>query len=346
LLVLLVVIMLIKRQHWVQIEGTLLVFSSLGGLGIALWFLWDGVILGDPLYWHHYLLSGAADTTNYTYHSLRQSIGAYMLVSMETVGPILFVLAAIAVVVFVFRLRLAPTMFGGIAFLTPFAFYIFIVFAGQDTIYLPGVGPANTLYNIWNVRFGVQAVAPIALFVAILARHWSHTRRAPLWTVMRQIVLVIAIGIQTTLTAYGGIISLQDGMYGYACKPTGHITIYLAQHYVGGRILEDVNSYFFNEADIGIDLKDAIYEGSGKTWKRALNDPASVVDWIIAQPTAQDDPIASHINLQSPAFLSQFTLVVRQADGITLFHRNGGSLTTRPIPSSLIADHRLCKPYI
>src|SRR5258708_15824279 len=74
LLVLLVVVMVIKRQHRAQIEGTLLVFSSLGGLGIALWILWDAVILGDPLYWHHYLISGVADATNYTYHHLWQSI--------------------------------------------------------------------------------------------------------------------------------------------------------------------------------------------------------------------------------------------------------------------------------
>ncbi len=345
LLVLLVVVGWIKRQRWVQIEGTLLVFSSLGSLGIGLWILWDAVILGDPLYWHHYLFSGAADTRFYTYHQLWQSISAYMFLSMETVGPILYLLAAIAVVAFVFWLRLAPTMFGGVAFLTPFAFYILIFFAGQDTIYLPGIGPATTWHYMWNVRFGVQTVAPIALFLAILARGWSITKLAPLWTVIRQIVLVIAIGIQTMLIAYGGIISLQDGVYGASCLPTERITIYLAQHYAGGRILEDVNAFPINEADIGIDLKGTIYEGSGELWRKALNDPASVVDWIIVQPKIKNDLIASHIDLKSPEFLSQFTLVVQQWDGLSLYHRNGRSpLPTRPIPSSLLTDHRLCSP--
>lgn len=344
LLVLLVIVGCIKRQRWVQIEGTALIFSSLGSLGIALWVLWDAVILGDPLYFHDYLFSGAADTRFYTYHHLLLSIGAYMLPSLETVGPILFVLAAIAVVIFVLQFRLAPTTFGGVAFLAPFVFYILIFFTGQDTIYLPGLGPAGTWHYLWNVRFGVQSVAPIALFIAVLAGRWSHTKRAPFWRLLRQIALVIAIVIQTTLTACGGIISLQDGLYGVSCLPTERITLYLAQHYAGGRILEDVNAFPINEANTGMDLKDAIYEGSGELWKKALLDPASVVDWIIAAPAVPNDLIAEHIALKSPAFLAQFALVVQQRDGLVLYHRIGHSpLPTRPLPSSLLTEHRLCR---
>ena len=344
LLVLLVIVGFIKRQHWVQIEGTVLIFSSLGSLGIVLWILWDAVILGDPLYFHHYLFSSAADARFYTYHHLLLSIGAFMLLSLETAGPILFVLAAIAVVVFVFQLRLVPTMFGGLAFLAPFAFYILIFFTGQDTIYLPGLGPATTWHYLWNVRFGVQTVAPIALFIAVLAGRWSRTKRAPLWAIIRQLILVIAIVTQAIVTAYGGIISLQDGLYGASCLPTERITLSLAQHYAGGRILEDVNAFPINEADIGMDLKDAIYEGSGELWQKALHDPASVVDWVIAAPNIQNDLIARHIDLKSPKFLSQFTPVVQQTDGLILYHRIGRSpLLTRSIPSSLFTDHRLCR---
>ncbi|PYV90247.1 MAG: hypothetical protein DMG90_09615, partial [Acidobacteria bacterium] len=341
LLVLIVVVGWIKRQRWAQIEGALLIFGSLGSLGIALWILWDGVILGDPFYWHDYLFEGVTHAPFYTYSNLWQSISAYMLLSIETVGPILFVLAATAVIVFVSRIRLTPTMLGGLAFLTPFAFYILIFFTGQDSIYIPGIGPANTWHDLWNVRFGVQAVAPIALFLAILA---SSRSIRPLWSVIRQAILIIVIGVQTMLTSYGGIISLQDGLYGASCLPTERITIYLAQHYASGRILEDVNAFPVNEADIGeMDLKDTIYEGSGEVWKKALKNPASAVDWIIAQPRIKNDLIATHIDLNSPKFLSQFTLVVEQGDGLRLYHRIGRSpLPTRPAPSSLLTDHRLC----
>ncbi len=322
LLVLLVVVGWIKRQHLAQIEGILIVFVTLAGLGIGLWFLWGWVIFGDALYFHHFLYSSAADARFYTYHNLLQSILSYMLTSIETVGPILFVLAAIAVVVFVFRRRLAPDMFGAIAFLTPFVFYILIFYFGQDTIYVPGVGPANTWHYLWNVRFGVQAVAPAALFLAILARLWPISMPARIRPLIGQIVLVIAIVIQTILTASGGIISLQDGQYGFSCALTEPITVYLAQHYDGGRILEDANAVYISESEAGIDLKNTIYEGSGGLWKKALGDPASMVEWIIVSPDALNEPIAKHIDLKSPAFLSQFTLVVQEPDSInySLYH--------------------------
>jgi len=60
-----------------------------------------------------------------------------MLLSMETVGPILFVLTAIAVVVFIFRCRLASDMFGSMAFLTPFVFYILIFYSGFTGLVTP-----------------------------------------------------------------------------------------------------------------------------------------------------------------------------------------------------------------
>jgi len=350
LLVLLVVLGWSKRQHLAQIEGTLIVFVTLAGLGIGLWFLWCGVIFGDPLYWHHYLYGNDLATQNYTYHHLWQSISVYMLLSLKTVGPILLVLAAIAIVVFVFRRRLAPDMFGAMAFLTPFVFYILICYFGQNTIFLPGVGPANTSRFLWNVRFGAEIVAPAALFLATLAQGWSISIPARIRPLIGQIVLVIAIVIQTILTAYGGIISLQDGQYGFSCAPIAPITIYLAQHYDGERILEDANAFLITESEAGIDLKNTIYEGSTGLWKKALNDPASMVEWIMVSPDAPNDPIAKHIDLESPAFLSQFTLVVQERDSISygvyhlsLYHRNGRSpLPARPIPSSLLTDHRLC----
>ncbi len=346
LLVLMVVLAWSKRQHLAQIEGTLIVFVTLAGLGIGLWFLWDGVIFGDPLYFHHYLFSSAANEGFYTYHNLLQSIIAYMLTSIETVGPILFVLGAIAVVVFVFRCRLAPDMFGAMAFLTPFVFYILLFYFGQDTIYLPG----NTSHTLWNVRFGAEIVAPAALFLATLAEGWSISMPARIRPLIGQIVLVIAIVIQTTLTASGGIISLQDAQYGSSCARTEPMAFYLAQHYDGGRILEDANASDINESEIGIDLKNTIYEGSAELWKKALNDPASMVEWIIVSPDAPGDPIAKRIDLESPAFLSQFTLVVQEQDSImygsyrlSLYHRHGRSpLPKRPIPASLLTDHRLC----
>jgi cellulose synthase/poly-beta-1,6-N-acetylglucosamine synthase-like glycosyltransferase len=342
--VLLVVTALIKRQSWQKIQGILLIFGSLGSLGIILWLLWDAIIFGDPLYWHHYLFGGkAADTRFYTYHDLWQSISAYTMLSMSTIGPLLLILGFTGAITFVLRQRLTSEMIGGIAFLTPYFFYILIFFIGQDTIYLPGIGPATIWHYMWNVRFGVETVAPVALFVAVLVKLWSPRNWRSLWGFLQPMLFVGMILVQTVVVAHSGIVSLQDGLYGDSCLPTERITIFLAQHYAGGKILEDVNAFPIHEADIGIHLKDAVYEGSGPLWDQALKNPYATVDWIIAQPKVENDLIATHINLKSPVFLSQFHLEVEQRDGLTLYHKIGGPpLPTRPVPSSLYTDHRLC----
>jgi cellulose synthase/poly-beta-1,6-N-acetylglucosamine synthase-like glycosyltransferase len=344
--VLLVVAARMKGQSWHKIEGIALIFGSLGCLGIILWVLWDAIIMGDPLYWHHFLFGGnAADARFYTYHNFWQSISAYTILSMSTVGPLLFILAMTGVITFVLRQRFTTDMIGGIAFLAPFFFYILTFFIGQETIYLPGIGPARTLHAMWNVRFGVETVAPVALFLAVLVRLWSPSNWRSLWGVLQPTLFVGGILVQTVLVAYGGIVSLQDGLYGVSCLRTEPITIFLAQHYAGGKILEDLNDFRINEADTGIRLKDTIYEGSGPLWKQALQDPVATVDWIIVQSKLQNDPIATHINLKSPVFLSHFPLVVKQLDGLVLYHKIGGPpLPTKPIPSSRFTDHHLCGP--
>jgi hypothetical protein len=60
-------------------------------------------------------------------------------------------------------------------------------------------------------------------------------------------------------------------------------------------------------------------------------------------PRNQNDLVAQRINPQDPVFLSQFTLVVREPSGLSLFHRNGlPPLPTRPVPDGLLTAHSLC----
>ena len=125
------------------------------------------------------------------------------------------------------------------------------------------------------------------------------------------------------------------------------MTVYLAQHYAGGRILEDGFTTHTNanslESEAGIDFKNMIREDSGNAWIQSLRAPAEMVDWIIVNPGNPNDLIARHIDVHSQAFLSQFTLTVREADGLSLYHHNGlAPLPTRPISLDLFAAHQLC----
>jgi cellulose synthase/poly-beta-1,6-N-acetylglucosamine synthase-like glycosyltransferase len=337
-LVLIVPIGLLKHQRRAQIGGNLLLFGTLGGLGIGLWFLWCLLIFKDPLYFQHGPFSSQLQQAGLigenqlqTYRSLWESVRYYTIVSVETVGPIVFVLAVLAVLAFVVRRWRAPEVFGALAFLTPFAFYVVSLYTGQATIFAPGaVHPGTTASQFYNVRYGSEIVAPAAVFLATLVS------RLPL----AKILLVAAILVQSILTFQGGTIALQDGLYGTSCEPTNQITIYLAAHYNGGKVLDDIRT-MEDFAEAGIDGKDVIFQATNPYWDRALSDPASLVDWIVMAP---GDDVEKAINPNSPAFLSQYTLLV-QDRGALLFHRTGlPPLPTRSVPSALLTEHALCKP--
>lgn len=349
-LVFIVVIGWIRHQRRAQIEANLLAFGTLGGLGIVLWFLWCEVIFGDPLYWQHSSFSSQAQQQQliklkllFTYHNLWQSIRTYSIDSMLNVGSILFVLAAIAVVVFFLRRRITPEMLAASAFLVPFVFYVFSLYQGQAALFAPGASPAHAPHSMsfYNARYGIEVVAPAALFLAALVGREFMGRGQ----IALQIILSIAILVQSMLTASGGIVSLQEGQYGLDCAPLHPLVVYLSQHYAGGKILADTFTSGASSLgpDVGVDFKNMVYEGSGELWNQALSAPASVVDWVIANPRDQNDLVAKHIDVRSQIFLSQFTLVVQEESGLSLFQRNGlPPLPMKPVPPNLLTEHRLC----
>lgn len=345
-LVLIGIIGMIKRQRWAQIEGNLIVFSIMGGLGIVLWLAWCYIIFGDPLYFQRGPFSSQAQQKAlidahvlFTYHDLWQSIRYYTIDSILNVGAALFVLSIIAVVVFVFRSRQWSEKIAALVFLVPFVFYVLSLYTGQAALYVPGAVPPDYEHQIYNARYGVELVAPVALFLATLASSMTMGRR--LLRLLGHIVIGGVIIVQTVLTASGGIVSLQDGQFGLSCAHSHSIIIFLAQHYDGGRILEDLYDTKIDalNPEAGIDFKNVVYEGSGRLWQQSLRDPASMVNWIIVNPADQHDLVAQRL---TPAFNAQFTRDIEEANGLSLFHRNGLSVPTRPVPTFLLSEHTLC----
>ncbi len=92
-----------------------------------------------------------------------------------------------------------------------------------------------------------------------------------------------------------------------------------------------------------MNFRDFIYEGSGRLWREALQNPGAMVDWIIVRPSDVSDEVSHTIDMNSPAFLAQFTLVLQEPDGIYLYHHTGRPpLPMRPAPLYVLTEHRLC----
>jgi hypothetical protein len=343
-LILIVLIGLLKRHRRAQIEGNLILFGTMGGIGIALWFMWCYLIFGDPLYFQRGPFSSQSQQKAlinahvlFTYHDIWQSIRYYTIDCMSNVGPVLFVLAVIAAIVFVVRHRFSAEMLASLVFLAPFAFYVISLYTGQAAIYVPGAVPTSFNQPIYNVRYGVEVVAPVALFMATLASSFTPGRIR----VLGQLLLVFLISLQSIVLSTTGIISLEDGQFGVSCAHSHPIILFLAQHYNGGRILEDLYTTKMDalNPEANIDFKEMVYEGSGQLWKQALVHPVTTVNWIIVNQADPYDQVALHLTV---GFNAQFTRDIEEPDGLSLYHRNGLVVPTRPIPQFFLTQHALC----
>jgi cellulose synthase/poly-beta-1,6-N-acetylglucosamine synthase-like glycosyltransferase len=349
LAVLVVVIGRQKGHRWAHIEGNLLVFCSLGGLGIGLWLLWCSIIFGDPLYFLHGPFSAQAQQAEllkqgvlFTYHNLPASILVYLAVLIKTIGPGLAILDCISLLIFLVNRRTSPELLVMLAFLAPLVFYVSSLYSGQAALFVPGAVPAHSSYTLFNVRYGAEAVAPASLFLAFLARLFSGWKKNLRF--LSPEILVAIIMVQSALVATTGIITLQDGQSGTSCFASHPIEFFLVQHYNGGRILTDDYTAQDDalEPEAGIHFENIIYEGSSQLWDQALKKPAALVDWIIVNPSNRQDLVANQLMLH-PVLLSPFTRVVQEQNGLSLYHKNGtGHLPTRLLPSYLLTEHSLC----
>jgi hypothetical protein len=340
-LVLVVLIGIRKGFSREKIRATALFYAMSGGLGIGLWLLWNRIIFGDWLYFQRSEYSAQDQQQLYInrhldpmYHNLTMSVRNVTVLVGETVGPILLVALALALITYIARARVSSAVLAASALLIPVAFYVISCFTGQAIIFAPGAAPVGVHVAWFNARYGTSIVPPVAVFIATLVSRWP----------LGQIVMSALIAIQSLMVAHGGIISLQDGQFGYSCEPASAIPAYLAQHYDGGLILDDAYHTGQDFAAAGIHLKQVIYQGSGHLWQQSLADPAAHVAWIVTQP---DDLVSRRIATSSDAFQSQFTLVMQDPlSGVYLYRRSDlPPLPTRTLPQDLTRnDYALCHP--
>lgn len=346
LLALLVIVCWRKRYPKAQTYAYLIVYGTLGGIGIVLWFIWNQLIFGSPLAFLSGSYSSQAQTKTFiaggyanTYHSLWQSVRTYSIATAESIGPLVFALGIVAIVVFLSQRRFSADALAACSLLVPFAFYVVAFYLGQDVMYIPHAN--HPPYFFYNARFGAEMAAPAAVFLATLAEEVTWWLPLAWLGQLAQFALVAVLLAQSAIISWGGVISLQDGQIGASCYVGHPIVAYLAQHYDGGRVLIDEYHSQIDLSSAGIAFGREIYEGDAAIWTAALHDPSAYVEWIITVP---NDQISQHVNMRSPSFVREFTFVAQDSPtGAKLWHRNGlPPLPNRPVPSDALAPYVAC----
>lgn len=289
--------------------------------GIAIWFLWDMLILGDPLYFTHSQFSANAQQQSWlsrgelpAYHNFIQAI-LYYTVTVETnLGLIVALLALIAFIFFLLRNRLLSNYILLILLFVPFIFNVVTLFLGQSVIFIPLLTPKTFQWQLFNARYGVLMVPAAAVLIGFL---FANAKLA----VRTLFLLLIVSQLAVFQLGYQPVITYQDGVSGLSASKKPDAQHWLASHYTNGLVLLDDYARTISIIESGIPMHDVVYIGNKPYWDNSLREPQKNVTWVVMQ---KDDTVwkALYTNKDARGMLYKYYKKVYTSPDILIFERN------------------------
>lgn len=256
-------------------ESALVLFLSLGGLGIFLWFLWNLTIFGDAFYFISGPYSAAAQ------QKVLKSVGQlptqgnvltasfyYMWSVIENNGLFITIGAVLGLFITPFILKNKSMIVVVGALLTPIIFNIIALFMGQSAMNILQA-PDNP--GLFNIRYGMMALPAIAIILGIVATN----------KYLRILVVALVLFQSVLFFQQGQPITLRDGLGGLKnTYYTIEASAWLKENYEGGLILTSLASHDAFVARTQIPMKNYIHEGTREYWHNALKQPSKDATYI------------------------------------------------------------------
>lgn len=293
-----------KKNNIKTAEGTVILFSTLAGFGIAVWFLWNLLIFKDPLYFafgpfsahsqqQQLLEAGGLPTKG----NIILSAEIYLFALLYNSYTIPAIVSLIGLVLFILDKTLtASTRRAGLILLSPLVFNIIALFLGHSVLYLPDFSG-----NSWfNIRYGVMVLPSIAIFCGY-AVHRLHAAR---WIIISCLSLVMVLAIfNKDATA------IDDARYGNSQKNVSEVAGFLNVHAKSQKefILISAASHDAVIFSSDLPMKRFIHEGTGIYWESATTVPDRWARWIIMR-TYDNNDLAWRLVNTTPGF-SKYELV-------------------------------------
>jgi len=292
-------------------------FATLPAIG-ALWWMWfNWVNFGDPLEFQRGRYSAQAQQALLArqgklpdQHDLLRSLGTYTTSVVRGAGWILVVLGVAGMIAWAFHRRtsasgLAPWLL----VLVPFGFYVGSLYTGQIAVRLD----QTATDSMFNLRYGVEMVPGLVVFTALLVVV-IHERvgGARVMTGVAVVVLaLVAVQAAAWWPDWRSVPAIEEG---FAQRAAGRGQYaageWLHDHATNGAILLDdsINPLL---PVVDADLSRVIAPFSGRSWRRALQDP-SRAQWVFVDRANPDDAVRRAVD-RSPTFHDDF--VRRFRDG-------------------------------
>jgi hypothetical protein len=324
-----------RRAGYAQTEANLVFFGLLGASGVVGWILWNTAIFHRPLYFQN----GAFARPSLWVSSGDKAIGSwgvsmrtYLIAMQDNFGPVALGLAVVGLAYYLVRTRLRAETLAPLVSLIFLPFFVYALYSGQRPLHVTQISG-----DLYNVRFGLVMVVPLAIFAAYLV---SAARAVGPRRLRQATYGALCLGVGLALVSVGGITTRKEAEVFRASRTEQANAVaaaWLRAHYDHGRVLMES---FGNETVTfasHIPSQAIIYEGSYRMWAPALAHPTERgIRWIYMRrsPSNEDD---TWRRLHGTNQLTSYALVYQDPNRLVYRHRDG---TVEASPGRQPLGHR------
>lgn len=324
----LVFLHVVRKYGYKKAEGTMVLFATLAGFGIFLWFFWNLMIFKDPLYFAFGPYSanaqqmametaGALPTKNNLYISFITYVYAFVY----NTNPFFILIATVGAVLLSFDRRIRGSVrIASTTLFVPFFFNVAALYLGHSSLYV------KDLMGSWfNVRYGLVMIPTVAIFVG----YFVYRVRS-----MRYLFLGLFILVTFFTHVNRDAVSLDDAVSGSSGKNVKEVSGWLGENAADkeGFVLISVASHDAIIFSSGMQMSRFIHEGTGDYWDLATTHPSSWARWIIMRTHDESDNTFRFLK-DNKEFINDYKLIHNYpfADIYELKDQYLGQLNTRPV---------------
>ena len=319
--------LVVLRSGRGRAAGTTMLFLAPSVFAMVLWFGWNLMLFGDPLY--AFIGPGSAHAQQayieatsplYDKGSVLGASRTYLTAAGANVGYVACGLGAAGWVAFLLEGRrvrgpvrvLIAAVLGSVV-----VFNVLALFLGFSIIQFPGLHPGdNGLGSLFNVRYGVLALP----FAAVGAGLLSGFRR-----VMVPVAL-LGLALQVAITHQDGVVSLLDGTSGASTAVDSAAADRLGTVVRPGQVVMMSfgahNPLAFRS---GLPLSSFLQEGVSRDWDSALSRPSTRADWVVLASGPSDDVLYQRFIAQRNADFSEHYRLAFGDSVVSVYQRQAGS---------------------
>ena len=294
-----------RKKGWKIMEGTVILFCTLGGFGVFAWFMWNLLIFGDPLYFafgpysahaQQSLLAAAGvlptknnwlESTRFYWYALAYCSNALILLLGMLGAGLLWSNKKTDS-----ALRIATAVL-----IAPWLFNILALYLGHSVLFIQGLS-GNTWFN---VRYGVMMMPSLAIFCGYLV----HRARG-----LRLVLISLILFVAFFQFSGADAVTIDDAQIGSSQKNVTEVAGWLNANTknVPGFILISAASHDSVIFSSGLQMKKFIHEGTGAYYESALAFPDRWARWIVVRTNSNNDSTWRLLK-NNPGFTERFLLV-------------------------------------